>query len=156
MARAPQSVEAPRKSVIGRRGELLVQYELLRYGIESAPMTTDTGVDLVAYAPKSHRALTIQVKSNDKPHKAGGKGNWLQGWSLRKSSPAEYVALVDLDQERIWVLTHEQFCSEAQQKNRPEMTLYAYLKPLKKRASKTIADLNGYSIDRWAQTVGCL
>jgi hypothetical protein len=33
---------------IGRMGELLVQYELLRHGIDSAPMTTDAGIDLVA------------------------------------------------------------------------------------------------------------
>ena len=33
----------------GRCGELLVQYILLKHGIESAPLTTDTGIDLVAY-----------------------------------------------------------------------------------------------------------
>jgi hypothetical protein len=32
---------------IGRCGELLVQLELLKRGIESAAMTTDTGIDLV-------------------------------------------------------------------------------------------------------------
>jgi len=36
---------------IGRAGELLVQYRLLLLGIDSAPMTTDAGIDLVAYAP---------------------------------------------------------------------------------------------------------
>lgn len=37
---------------IGRCGELLVQCLLLLRGVESAPMSTDSGVDLVAYAPK--------------------------------------------------------------------------------------------------------
>lgn len=32
----------------GRCGELVVQYTLLTRGIESAPLSTDTGVDLVA------------------------------------------------------------------------------------------------------------
>jgi len=43
---------------IGRLGELLVQYELLRHGIESAPMTTDAGVDLVAYSEIRGRSFT--------------------------------------------------------------------------------------------------
>jgi hypothetical protein len=38
---------------IGAAGELLVQYRLLKMGIESAWMTTDAGVDLVVYAPGS-------------------------------------------------------------------------------------------------------
>jgi hypothetical protein len=37
---------------IGRAGELLVQEQLLLHGIESAPLTTDTGIDLVAYSPR--------------------------------------------------------------------------------------------------------
>ena len=48
-----------------------VQYRLLKHGIESAPMTTDSGIDLVAYAPYSKRAVTIQVKANEKPKPAG-------------------------------------------------------------------------------------
>jgi len=59
---------------IGRLGELLVQFELLRYGIDSAPMTTDAGVDLVAYAGSKGRSLTIQVKTNLTPKPGGGKG----------------------------------------------------------------------------------
>lgn len=40
---------------IGRCGELLVQYRLLKFGIESAPLTTDSGIDLVAYAPDAYK-----------------------------------------------------------------------------------------------------
>lgn len=36
---------------IGAAGELLVQYQLVRLGIDSARMTTDSGIDLVVYAP---------------------------------------------------------------------------------------------------------
>ena len=59
---------------IGRCGELLVQWKLLLRGIESAPMTTDSGIDLVAYAPPSSGAVTIQVKTNLQPKPRGGKG----------------------------------------------------------------------------------
>lgn len=33
---------------IGAAGELLVQYKLLKLGIDSSAMTTDSGIDLVA------------------------------------------------------------------------------------------------------------
>ena len=34
---------------IGKAGELLVQQQLLLHGIESAILTTDTGIDLVTF-----------------------------------------------------------------------------------------------------------
>jgi hypothetical protein len=37
---------------------LLVQYQLLKMGIDSARMTTDAGVDLVVYAPGDRSAST--------------------------------------------------------------------------------------------------
>lgn len=66
---------------IGRSGELLVQYKLLLHGIESAPMTTDTGVDLVAFSNRNNKVITVQVKTNLKPKPAGGKGkkSWIGG-----------------------------------------------------------------------------
>jgi len=33
----------PNTQQVGRCGELLVQYKLLKFGIDSAPMTTDYG-----------------------------------------------------------------------------------------------------------------
>ena len=36
---------------IGAGGELLVQYQLLKMGIDSSRMTIDAGIDLVMYAP---------------------------------------------------------------------------------------------------------
>lgn len=75
MSKVRSSERDIRKSQIGRCGELLVQFSLLRRGVESAPMTTDTGVDLVAYAPKIARPLSIQVKTNlaAKPGRWEGK-----------------------------------------------------------------------------------
>ena len=47
---------------IGKSGELLVQYKLLKYGIESSQLTTDTGIDLVAFSSKKEKAFTISKK----------------------------------------------------------------------------------------------
>ncbi len=62
---------------IGKAGELLVQYKLLLCGIESAPLTTDAGVDLVAFSTRRQDAVTIQIKSNFKPKPGAVKGNLL-------------------------------------------------------------------------------
>jgi hypothetical protein len=41
---------------IGASGVLLIQYKLLKRGIDSSPMTTDDGIDLVVYSPAARRA----------------------------------------------------------------------------------------------------
>jgi hypothetical protein len=40
----------------------------------SAPMTTDAGVDLVAYSGVKGRAITLQVKTNLAPKPGDGRG----------------------------------------------------------------------------------
>lgn len=94
----------PRKlatAQIGRLGELLVQYELLSCGIESAPMTTDTGIDLVAYSPNRGHSFTIQVKTPLRPKPSGGKGPPGIDWWVSKDCPAEIYALAELSTRRI-------------------------------------------------------
>ena len=111
---------------IGKCGETLVQYRLLLSGIESAQMTTDTGIDLVAYLPGSKRAITIQVKTNLAPKPGGGKGKMALDWWVSKDSPAEMVALVDLDSENVWLLSHAELSEIAQQKNTDRLHFYFY------------------------------
>lgn len=77
---------------IGRLGELLVQYELLRYAIDSAPMTTDSGIDLVAYSGVKNCSITLQVKSNLTPKPGGGKGAPAVDWWVSEDCPAELYA----------------------------------------------------------------
>ena len=43
-------------------------------------MTTDDGVDLVAYIPAKQDAVTIQVKTNQKAKHGGGKGAPALDW----------------------------------------------------------------------------
>lgn len=112
---------------IGLAGELLIQYQLLKFGIESAPLTTDSGIDLVAFSAKQNKALTIQVKANEKPKPGGGKGPLALDWWLRTTSPAELVALVDLSESRTWLFSHEEFSALAQQESRGKFHFYMYL-----------------------------
>jgi hypothetical protein len=100
---------------IGRSGELLVQYRLLKHGIESALMTTDSGIDLVAYAPLDKKAVTIQVKSNQQAKAVGGKGQKALNWFHLEISPAEMVALVDLENDSFGMLNCGNTHSSTQQ-----------------------------------------
>ncbi len=92
-------------------------------------MTTDSGVDLVAYSPLNGKALTIQVKTNLKAKPGGGKGKAALDWWIAKDSPAQYVAFVELGEKRIWLFAHPQIASFAQQTSRGRHHFYMYLSP---------------------------
>ena len=113
---------------IGSAGELLVQYKLLKFGIDSAAMTTDSGIDLVAYSPKSNRSFTIQVKTKEKPVQGGGAGKLVLSWDLRDDSPAELVAVTDLSTDSVWLFTYAEFEKLAQQHSaKGNLKLYMYV-----------------------------
>jgi hypothetical protein len=144
---------------IGRCGELLVQYALLSRGVESAPMSTDTGIDLVAYSPKSKLPSTIQVKANEKAKPGGGKGALVLDWWLRGNSPAQYVALVDMSEHRIWLFTHAELVDAAQQKPASgKLHLFMKVAASKPRADgkpQQVADFERYLLkNRMAELFG--
>ena len=114
---------------IGRCGELLVQYELLLRGIDSAPLSTDAGIDLVAYAPSALKAQTIQVKANHKPKPGGGKGKAALDWWVPENNPAQIVALVDLSTRGVWVFLKKEIATLAQQHSSGRFHIYMYTDP---------------------------
>ena len=117
------------KAQIGKCGELLVQYMLLLQGVESAPMSTDTGVDLVDYSAQRARPTTIQIKSNLKPKPGGGKGKLALDWWIDEDTPAEYVALVDLSSQRVWIFSKDELNALLLQKSNGRFHLYMYTDP---------------------------
>jgi hypothetical protein len=100
---------------IGAAGELLVQYRLLRLGIDSARLTTDAGIDLVVYAPGNAEATTVQVKTNLAAKPAGGKGQLSRGWDFPHTCSAQLLALVALDSDCVWLFTMSEARELAQQ-----------------------------------------
>lgn len=84
-AETPPSMQLT-SAQIGRSGELLVQYRLLCLGIESSPMSTDAGIDLVAYSPEQSKARTVQVKTNLKPKPGAAKAKkfWTGGYQMTR------------------------------------------------------------------------
>lgn len=100
---------------IGAAGELLVQYKLLKVGIDSARLTTDAGIDLVVYAPGAAAATTVQVKANLAAKPAGGKGQLSRSWDFPHICPAQLMALVALDCDCVWLFKMAEALELAQQ-----------------------------------------
>ena len=100
---------------IGPAGELLVQYQLLKYGIDSARLTTDSGVDLVMYVPGTKAAATIQVKSVLEPKSQQPAGKPIFGLHFPDSCQAQWLAGVDLSRDRVWLIRTERAREMAQQ-----------------------------------------
>jgi len=133
---------------IGKCGEFLVQYQLLLRGIESAQLTTDSGIDLVAYSPKNEKPLTIQVKANLQPKASGGKGKNALDWWVPENSPAQYVAFVDLSTQRIWLFSQSEVGAIAQQTSNGRHHFYMYVDPTAK-PSKTGRSIHSYEFEKY-------
>lgn len=101
-------------------------------GIESASLSTDAGVDLVAYAPKARQAQTIQVKANLRAKPGGGKGKAALDWWIAQDNPARLVALVDLSSRRLWIFRKEELAVLAQQRSGGRLHIYMYTDPTHK------------------------
>ena len=117
------------KTQIGKCGELLVQLSLLRSGIESAALTTDSGVDLVAYSPYLSSPISIQVKTNLQSKPGGGKGKHALDWWIPENCPAQLVTLVDLSTDSIWVFTMKEVRRLSQQTSKKGHHLGMYTDP---------------------------
>jgi hypothetical protein len=115
---------------IGAAGKLLVQYQLLKMGIDSARMTTDAGIDLVVYAPGDRSASTVEVKTNMSSKPEGGRGPLSRGWYFPDQCPAQLLAFVALDTDTAWLFTLNEAQGLAQQHSeRGIRQLYWRLEP---------------------------
>ncbi|WP_166880006.1 hypothetical protein [Salinibacterium sp. ZJ450] len=100
---------------IGAAGEILVQYQLLKLEIDSARLTTDSGVDLVVYSPGDGAATTVQVKTVRSPMPSGGSGKAAIGWSFPHDCQADMLAVTSLSTDTVWLFTLAEARELAQQ-----------------------------------------
>ena len=136
------------KQQIGKCGELLVQYQLLLKGIESAHLTTDSGIDLVAYSNKKKEPKTVQVKSNLKAKPGGGRGKAGLDWWVPEDNPSDLIAFVDLSSNRVWLMTQPEVAALAQQHSSGRHHLYMYVDPTAK-PKKTGRLAHVYEFERY-------
>ncbi|MEW5748983.1 MAG: hypothetical protein AB1793_09415 [Candidatus Thermoplasmatota archaeon] len=128
---------------IGRCGELLVQYWLLKHGVESAALTTDTGIDLVA--PKGKQVVTIQVKTSSQGGPAGDK--WLL-WEIPEDCPADYIAAVDLKRNKFWLMPTDEFKQISPRGGKGQKRLWWPLPEYEyKRAKRKEGQFKDYEMD---------
>ncbi len=111
---------------IGAAGELLVQYKLLKHEIDSARLTTDAGLDMVVYVPARSMALTVQVKTKQKPTPGGGRGKLAIEWTFNPECGADLMAFVDLSSDSVWLFRMVEAEELAQQKLPSRHKLYWY------------------------------
>ena len=129
---------------IGKLGELLVQYKLLTFAVDSSPMTTDSGIDLVAYGRPSVGAKTIQVKTNLQPKPGGGKGKQGLDWWIPVDSPAQLLALADVSASRVWLFTMAELAAHAQQESSGRFHLYMYTDESVRTRSQKLAKVSEF------------
>ena len=141
------------KLQIGKCGELLVQYRLLKRGVESAPMTTDAGIDLVAFlnaGPKARsKSVTIQVKTTSTTS-YGGHGPLVQEdvvWTVPWPCSAEYIALVDKERDKFWLLSKVEFQQKSSKAGKWARRLSWYVKAPPRTTSRKESDFADYESD---------
>lgn len=119
-------------------------------------MTTDAGIDLVAFSAASQRAVTIQVKANDAPKPGGGKGKLSLDWWIADDCPAELAAFVDVSADRAWLLTMSEVADLAQQRSSGRYHLYMYVDPAVKPRGRKLAmqaDFEGHLLETKARVL---
>jgi hypothetical protein len=138
---------------IGRGGELLVQYKLLLLGIESSPMTSGSGIDLVAYSSRNRKAYTVLVKTNDSPSPFGDKGQLSLGWWVPEDCPADLVAFVDLSSNSVWLFSMGEMPKYSKRRFRGRYHFYFYVDPSTKSEPGNLThktDFNQFILERRA------
>lgn len=135
----------------GRCGELLVQYRLLKLGIESAPLTTDPGVDLVAFpssialSEQRRKPVTIQVKTST--HHGPPRDKWLI-WEIGEDCPTDYIVAVDLNREKFWLIGIDDFKQLASRAGKGQLRLWWSLPDYEsKRAPRKEEQFKKYETD---------
>lgn len=133
---------------IGAAGQLLVQYRLLKHGIDSARLTTDSGIDLVMYVPGTHEAHTVQVKATS-THFPYGKDSAPQlWWPFPVACKAQWLAAVDLMRDLVWLLPIDVALQVARGNSKGTTTLMWYIGEKPTRATiPAEADLDQYMLD---------
>lgn len=131
---------------IGAAGELLVQYKLIKRGIDSARLTTDSGIDLVMYVPGTTEAHTVQVKAIVNPFLDGGTGPLVAGWVFPRTCKAEWLAGVDISRDRVWLFPIEDALRHARGTKR-DVWLYWRLEEPRGTVVGVESDFDEYDFD---------
>ncbi len=131
--------ETPRAKLgtqaIGAAGELFVQYHLIKRGIDSARLTTDSGIDLVMYVPGTSEAHTVQVKATSTNTPYGPDSAPQLWWPFPLTCKAQWLAVVDLVRDLAWLLPTADALQVARGNSQGQTTLMWYIGEKPSRAT---------------------
>lgn len=153
--RDSEPVHFPRadRTTIHSAGVLLVQNKLFECGISNQRIMSQ-GIDLVVGTEGRLRPATIQVRTIEKPGRAGGKGKWARGWVFPHACPAEWLACADLSTGSAWLFTIDEARELAQQHSPQDgRRLYWYVDETVRAPARRESEMEHYRIDsvavRW-------
>lgn len=89
---------------INETGKTLVQYKLLKKGVKLFSFKGSRSNDIIFYSKNCVEPKLISVKSLEKPADSKVKGRSLLKWTLSHQSKSDYVALVDVSSDKVWLL----------------------------------------------------
>ncbi len=97
--------------VIHQQARDFVMQALARVGLQAEAAPRELRGDLLIFGPARHPTL-LRILVRQAPHRRGGGANLGLHWML-SSTPAEYVALVDLSRRLGWLLSTPEFQAQA-------------------------------------------
>lgn len=129
----------------GSAGELLIQYQLMKRGIDSARLTMDYGIDLVIYLRATRTAYTVQVKGTAVRSGEGATEqiNWP---SFPADCPAQFLALADTATDTAWLLPMTEAIARSSSA-KPHRALSWYVQPNRRGpVVGNVADFDEYRL----------
>jgi hypothetical protein len=110
------------KAQTGVWGEFLAQQDLLELGIDSARMTTDYGIDLVAFDREAKHAFSVQVKTTSFELKMTERR---PDWKVKREKlrQADLFAFALLDTREVWYISRYEL-EENNLEGKPLLRLY--------------------------------
>ena len=96
--------------------------------------------------------IKILIKTTSGPVPGGGKGKLELNWWVKEDRNEDFVALIDLSTERIWLFSSEELTEYAQQHSGEKDHLYMRtdhsIRPYKNKRKHLDTDFNEFLLER--------
>ena len=124
-------------------GKLLVQFKLLKNGID-ANLNFDEG-NIHLKVVSKNKTTTFNVKTTESPKPGGGKRKDAVSWNLGKIS-ADFTACVNIADDEVWLFTPSDMCKLAQNPSKDKLYIYTD-KTVNARKKALKSEFNEYLLE---------
>ena len=109
------------KNQIMFAGKLLVEYKLLKNGIDASLNYDNSDIHLKVVS--KNKTISFNIKTTEEPKPGGGKGKDAVSWNLGKTS-ADFIACVNLADDEVWLFTPSEMYELAQHPSKDKLYIY--------------------------------